>query len=185
MAKFNTLNRKCFSQENSNLLLVGDGKQAIYRWRGGKAEQFIGLGSNEISPFNIQKEIKNLETNYRSYSEIINFNNTFFSHTANFLHNESYKNLFLEGNGQLENAKKGGFVSLSFLEKEEEKEDEKVKYPRKVLEKINQLKEDFYLNEICVLTRTKKDGIAVADYLSENGVSIISSETLLLKNNSN
>ena len=172
------------AQENSNLLLVGDGKQAIYRWRGGKAEQFIDLGSNEISPFNIQKEIKNLETNYRSYSEIINFNNTFFSHTANFIHNESYKNLFLEGNGQLENAKKGGFVSLSFLEKEEDKEDEKVKYPKKVLEKINQLKDDFYLNEICVLTRTKKDGIAVADYLSENGVSIISSETLLLKNNS-
>ena len=172
------------AQENSNLLLVGDGKQAIYRWRGGKAEQFIDLGSNEISPFNIQKEIKNLETNYRSYSEIINFNNTFFSHTANFIHNESYKNLFIEGNGQLENAKKGGFVSLSFLEKEEDKEDEKVKYPKKVLEKINQLKDDFYLNEICVLTRTKKDGIAVADYLSENGVSIISSETLLLKNNS-
>jgi ATP-dependent exoDNAse (exonuclease V) beta subunit len=172
------------AQENSNLLLVGDGKQAIYRWRGGKAEQFIDLGSNEVNPFNVHKEIKNLETNYRSYSEIINFNNTFFSHTANFLHNESYKNLFLQGNGQLENAKKGGFVSLSFLEKEEEKEDEKVKYPKKVLEKINQLKEDFYLNEICVLTRTKKDGIAVADYLSENGVSIISSETLLLKNNS-
>ena len=172
------------AQENSNLLLVGDGKQAIYRWRGGKAEQFIDLGSNEVNPFNIQKEIKNLETNYRSYSEIIKFNNTFFSHTANFLHNESYKNLFLQGNVQLENAKKGGFVSLSFLEKEEEKEDEKVKYPKKVLEKINQLKEDFYLNEICVLTRTKKDGIAVADYLSENGVSIISSETLLLKNNS-
>ncbi|MEZ7876509.1 MAG: 3'-5' exonuclease, partial [Polaribacter sp.] len=172
------------AQENSNLLLVGDGKQAIYRWRGGKAEQFIDLGSNEVNPFNIHKEIKNLETNYRSYSEIIKFNNTFFSHTANFLHNESYKNLFLQGNGQLENAKKGGFVSLSFLEKEEEKEDEKVKYPKKVLEKINQLKEDFYLNEICVLTRTKKDGIAVADYLSENGVSIISSETLLLKNNS-
>ena len=172
------------AQENSNLLLVGDGKQAIYRWRGGKAEQFIDLGSKEVNPFNIQKEIKNLETNYRSYSEIINFNNTFFSHTANFLQNESYKNLFLQGNGQLENAKKGGFVSLSFLEKEEEKEDEKVKYPKKVLEKINQLKEDFYLNEICVLTRTKKDGIAVADYLSENGISIISSETLLLKNNS-
>ncbi|WP_392348893.1 3'-5' exonuclease [uncultured Polaribacter sp.] len=59
-----------------------------------------------------------------------------------------------------------------------------MKYPKKVLEKINQLKEDFYLNEICVLTRTKRDGIAVADYLSENGISIISSETLLLKNNS-
>ena len=171
------------AQENSNLLLVGDGKQAIYRWRGGKASQFIDLGAKEENPFNIQKEIKNLETNFRSYSEIINFNNSFFQHTSNFLQNESYKKLFYEGNTQLENTKKGGFVALTFLDKEEEKDDEKVKYPKKVLEKINQLKEDFYLNEICVLTRTKKDGIAVADYLSDNGISIISSETLLLKNN--
>jgi ATP-dependent exoDNAse (exonuclease V) beta subunit len=171
------------AQENSNLLLVGDAKQAIYRWRGGKAEQFIALGSQEGNPFNIQKDVKNLATNYRSYSEIINFNNSFFQHSAGFLQNESYKRLFFEGNTQLENAKKGGFVSLSFLDKEEVKEDEKIKYPKKVLEKIKELKEDFYLNEICVLTRTKKDGIAVADYLSENGVSIISSETLLLKNN--
>ena len=172
------------AQESSNLLLVGDGKQAIYRWRGGKAEQFIDLGSNEENPFHVQKNIKNLETNFRSYSEVIQFNNSFFQHTSNFLQNESYKKLFYDGNTQLENAKKGGFVSLSFLDKEEEKDDEKVKYPKKVLEKINLLKEDFYLNEICILTRTKKDGIAVADYLSENGISIISSETLLLQNNS-
>ena len=172
------------AQENSNLLLVGDGKQAIYRWRGGKAEQFIALGSKKENPFNIDKEVKNLETNYRSYSEIINFNNSFFQHTATFLQNESYKKLFYEGNTQLENSKKGGFVSLSFLDKADEKEAEKTKYPRKVLEKIKGLEKDFYLNEICVLTRTKKDGIAVADYLSENGIAIVSSETLLLKSNS-
>ena len=29
------------AQENTSLLLVGDAKQAIYRWRGGKASQFI------------------------------------------------------------------------------------------------------------------------------------------------
>jgi ATP-dependent exoDNAse (exonuclease V) beta subunit len=170
------------SQENSNLLLVGDGKQAIYRWRGGKAEQFIELGSDAKNPFHIEKEIKNLETNYRSYSEIINFNNSFFQHTANFLQNESYKNLFVEGNKQVENAKKGGFVSLTFLEDEKDKEEKKLKYPKKVLEKINQLKEQFSLNEICILTRTKKDGIAIANYLSEKGIDIISSETLLLQN---
>jgi ATP-dependent exoDNAse (exonuclease V) beta subunit len=170
------------AQENSNLLLVGDGKQAIYRWRGGKAEQFIELGSAAKNPFHVSKEIKNLETNFRSYSEVIKFNNSFFQHTANFLQNDAYKNLFFEGNKQIENSKKGGFVSLTFLEKEEEKELNKVKYPKKVLEKINQLKEQFFLNEICVLTRTKKDGVAVANYLSENGVDIISSETLLIQN---
>ena len=170
------------AQENSNLLLVGDGKQAIYRWRGGKAEQFIELGSGEENPFFIPKEKENLETNFRSYSEVVNFNNSFFQHTANFLQNESYSKLFLDGNKQLENNKKGGFVSLSFLEKEEDKEEEKLKYPKKVLEKINELKENFSLNEICVLVRKKKDGVAVANYLSENGIDIISSETLLLQN---
>lgn len=171
------------AQENSNLLLVGDGKQAIYRWRGGKAEQFINLGSDIENPFHISKEIKHLETNFRSFSEVINFNNSFFQHTANFLQNESYKKLFLEGNTQKENAKKGGFVSLTFLEDEKDKEEKKLRYPKKVLEKINQLKKDFSLNEICVLTRTKKDGIAVANYLSENNIDIVSSETLLLQNN--
>ncbi len=170
------------AQENSNLLLVGDGKQAIYRWRGGKAEQFINLGADIENPFFVDKKIETLETNFRSYSEVINFNNSFFQHSANFLQNESYKNLFLEGNQQLENTKKGGYVTLDFLQKEEEKEDEKLKYPKKVLTKINQIKDDFSLNEICVLTRTKKDGIAIANYLSENDISIVSSETLLLQN---
>ena len=170
------------AQENSNLLLVGDGKQAIYRWRGGKAEQFIALGSEEKNPFQVSKKIKTLETNYRSYSEIINFNNSFFQHVSKFLQNEPYKKLFIDGNKQLETNKKGGFVSFTFLEKEDDKEEEKLKYPKKVLEKINDLKSEFGLNEMCVLVRKKKDGIAVANYLSGNGIDIISSETLLLQN---
>ncbi|MBS9774705.1 MAG: UvrD-helicase domain-containing protein [Tenacibaculum sp.] len=171
------------AQENSSLLLVGDGKQAIYRWRGGKAEQFINLSSlNGGNPFNVDKKLNQLQTNFRSYSEIINFNNNFFQHTANFLQNEDYKKLFVEGNNQQENQKKGGFVSLSFLKKEEDKEEENLKYPKKVLEKINELKSDFSLSDICILVRKKKDGIAVANYLSENGINVVSSETLLLKN---
>jgi ATP-dependent exoDNAse (exonuclease V) beta subunit len=174
------------AQENSSLLLVGDGKQAIYRWRGGKAKQFINLGlegENGKNPFQTTKEIKELETNFRSFSEVVNFNNSFFQHTSNFFQNAAYKKLFLEGNTQKENAKKGGFVSLSFLGKEADKETEKLKYPKKIFEKIEELKNDFSLHEICVLVRKKKDGIAVANYLSENGVAIISSETLLLQNN--
>ncbi|WP_431166873.1 UvrD-helicase domain-containing protein [Tenacibaculum halocynthiae] len=174
------------AQEKSNLLLVGDGKQAIYRWRGGKAEQFINLGTdneNSKNPFHIKKIIKTLDTNYRSYSEIINFNNDFFQHIANFLQNEKYKQLYIEGNKQLENSKKGGHISISFLEKLEDKDNNNIKYPKKVLETIKQLRTEFSLHEICVLVRKKSDGIAVANYLSENNVSIVSSETLLLKNN--
>ena len=172
------------AQENSNLLLVGDAKQAIYRWRGGKAEQFIKLGSGEENPFQIPKKPKTLETNFRSYSEVVNFNNEFFQHTASFFQNEEYNKFYLEGNKQLENAKKGGCVTISFLEKEEEKEDEQLKFPKKVLEKINSLRENFKLNEICVLTRKKKDGQQVAKYLSENGIEVISPDSLLLQNSS-
>ncbi|QTD39205.1 UvrD-helicase domain-containing protein [Polaribacter batillariae] len=174
------------AQENSNLMLVGDGKQAIYRWRGGKAEQFINLGSETKDGknlFQVSKDIKELETNFRSYSEIIDFNNSFFQHSSRFLQNEAYKKLFFEGNQQKENPKKGGFVSLSFLEKEDDKEADKLKYPKKVFDKIKELENDFSLDEICILTRTKKDGVAIANYLSENGINIISSETLLLQNN--
>lgn len=170
------------SQDDSNLLLVGDGKQAIYRWRGGKAEQFIALGSSIVNPFHVEKEIKTLETNYRSYTEVIDFNNQFFQHVANFLDNQEYRKIFIEGNKQLTTNKKGGFVSLSFLEKEQEKADELLKYPKKILEIIKKTATSFSLNEICVLVRKRKDGIVVANYLSENGINIISSETLLLEN---
>ena len=46
------------SQEDSSLMLVGDGKQAIYRWRGGKADQFINLGMSDFpssNPFSVKK----------------------------------------------------------------------------------------------------------------------------------
>ncbi len=171
------------AQENSNLLLVGDAKQAIYRWRGGKASQFIGLGNEEeVNPFYSKKEVKNLETNYRSYSEIIQFNNQFFQHLSRFLQNKTYQKLFFDGNHQKETAKKGGFVSLSFLEKIKDKEENALKYPKKVLEIINHLDVGFSLGDVCVLVRKKKDGVAVANYLSENKIPIVSSETLLLEN---
>jgi len=175
------------AQENSNLLLVGDGKQAIYRWRGGRAEQFIKLGSeiqNEKSsnPFHAYKEIKGLDTNYRSYSEIIAFNNSFFQYVSNSFQNPMYQQLFIEGNTQKSTKKIGGFVSIDFLEKETDKEENELKYAKKVLETIERLEAGFSRKEVCVLVRKKKEGVAIANYLSENGVDIVSSETLLIQN---
>jgi ATP-dependent exoDNAse (exonuclease V) beta subunit len=172
--------------EQGKLLLVGDAKQSIYRWRGGKAEQFIALSSSEKkkenNPFYIEKTLLNLETNYRSFSEIINFNNAFFKHISQFLKNESFRNLFFEGNAQKLTTKKGGYVQLSFVENNKEVEDRALVYPKKVLELIQNLDSSFQRNEVCVLVRTRKQGIAVANYLSDNGVEIISSETLLIGN---
>jgi len=170
--------------ETGKLLLVGDAKQSIYRWRGGKAEQFIGLSAKEgnTNPFFIKENVENLETNFRSYSEVINFNNSFFTHISKFLTNSDFSNLYAEGNSQKLNSKEGGYVQLSFVEKQKNDEEKELLYPKKVLGIIENLDPKFQKNEVCVLVRTKKQGVDVANYLSENNVEIISSETLLLKN---
>lgn len=175
------------SQEHSNLLLVGDGKQAIYRWRGGKAEQFINLGSSEqnekkSNPFQINKEVKGLDTNFRSYSEVIDFNNSFFQYLSGSFQNPIYQQLFIEGNKQVSTTKIGGYVSIDFLEKEEDSKENELKYAKKVYETILNLDEGFYRSDVCVLVRRKKEGVVIANYLSEKGIDIISSETLLIQN---
>ncbi|MDT7832571.1 UvrD-helicase domain-containing protein [Flavobacteriaceae bacterium S356] len=173
------------SQEDTGLLLVGDGKQAIYRWRGGKAEQFIELGSDNVSnPFLLPKEVKELEYNYRSYDEIISFNNSFFKYCATHMQNESYKALFSDKSFQKKNDKKGGFVQVSFLEKLENREENDRKYAKKVLHILDNLDSSFSLSDVCILVRKKKEGVVIANFLSEKGIEIVSSETLLIKNSS-
>ncbi len=180
----NALTSETMNKERGSLMLVGDAKQAIYRWRGGKAEQFIDL-ANQENPFSISKDLQNLDTNYRSFSEIIDFNNQFFTHVSEFLGNHVYKDLYLTGNKQKKNKRDGGYVQISFVEKSQDKDERELVFPEKVYEVIQNLDSGFDLSEVCILVRKKKEGIAVADYLTERSINIVSSETLLLKNNEN
>ena len=66
------------NSSESSLLLVGDAKQAIYRWRGGNVEQFINL-SNNINSFFINANIQTLNNNFRSLKTIVEFNNAFLN----------------------------------------------------------------------------------------------------------
>lgn len=176
------------SQEGGSLMLVGDAKQAIYRWRGGEAEQFIDLSLDEelkkaSNPFFTSKNLENLDTNYRSFSEVVVFNNLFFSHLSGFLENPEYKKLYEIGNQQKCNSNIGGYVQLDFIDQQELTSEEKEhSYPAKVLEIVEGLDTNFKREDVCVIVRTKKEGVLIANYLTENGISIISSETLLLNN---
>lgn len=169
------------SQQDSSLFLVGDVKQSIYRWRGGEAEQFMGLASN-TNPFVIDKEVRALGTNFRSYSTITDFNNQFFQFLSRYFQDERYRQIYLNENRQKSTEKNGGYVRLSFIEEGLLAADKDERYPQKVLEIIHELKDQYDLREICVLTRTRKQGVAVADYLISNNIDIVSSESLLLKN---
>lgn len=179
----NALISETLTGETGRLMLVGDAKQAIYRWRGGKAEQFIDLTASE-NPFSIDKKLENLDTNFRSYSEIIDFNNRFFKHVSSFFDASHYEQLYKIGNDQKTTSKEGGYVQVSLVEKDRDDPEKELVFPRKVLEIIQNLDKDFELSDICILVRKKKEGIDIANYLTEQDIPIISSETLLLKNNS-
>ncbi|TRX23458.1 AAA family ATPase [Flavobacterium franklandianum] len=174
--------------EKGTLMIVGDPKQSIYRWRGGKAEQFIEL-SKEHNPFNNpEKVLEHLDKNYRSYSQIIEFNNEFFQLMANEFEHEDYKDLYQNHSRQKTNAKTGGYVNISFIPKTEESEsdealDKTELYLLATLNTIQKVKQQgFELKDIVILTRKRSHGIAVANYLTEQGIPLLSSETLMIQN---
>jgi len=168
------------SSENGTNMLVGDAKQAIYRWRGGKAEQFINLFNKKDIPFSVKQEVKNLPVNYRSTIEIINFNNAFFNHLSGFaFNNHDYASIYSECNQELFN-KDEGYVDINLLDYTKDDDKDEV-YTEQVLETIQTILQNGYqLKDICVLVRKKVEGVAIADVLSSQGIKIISSETLLL-----
>ncbi|MFL5765550.1 MAG: UvrD-helicase domain-containing protein [Bacteroidia bacterium] len=172
-------------------MLVGDGKQAIYRWRGGEVEQFAMLPEvfrHEDNPLVLERQealIRNydprlLNKNFRSRREVIEFNNAFFRTISEKL-NEKYKTIYDGLEQEFDPEKKGGFVQVEFLEskKEEFREQTLVR----ILEIVNELRDDGYkLKDISILVRKNTDGSDVANFLSSNGIPVISSDSLLLSN---
>ncbi len=178
----NAIATETLTGKRGQLTIVGDAKQAIYRWRGGKAEQFINLSAN-YNPFSVkEKQVLNLPKNYRSHQQIVMFNNRFFTFLAKDFSAQNHKELYLLGNRQEVNSKRDGYVNVSFIEAKNVAEENEV-YPQKVYEAILELtKKGYQLNDICVIVRKQKEGTVIADFLTQKGLSIISSETLLINN---
>lgn len=190
------VNNKCGS-----VLLVGDAKQSIYRWRGGKAEQFMSLYNNEVNPFRIKGEVKDLNESFRSLEAIIDFNNHFFKFAADLFQSETYKELYKNSTQEYPKNKKDqslpeGYFNLSFIEVGEEEvpteEDNsnvvalsprERSYCEAILEKIEHANRAGAADkDITILVRTNREGAAVASFLSEQQRNVISPDSLLLKN---
>lgn len=171
------------ASQNGSAMIVGDAKQAIYRWRGGKAEQFIDLFDQKTQPFHCKQEVKTLEENYRSYKDIVDFNNGFFKFVSHQVFTaEAYKTLY-ENAHQNSTKTETGYVSLNFLEIEKDEDRDEV-FSQYTLEAIRQcLENGFDLADICILVRKKKDEKALAKFLgTQKDIKIISADGLLLKN---
>jgi len=172
------------SGQNNSATIVGDAKQAIYRWRGGEASQFIDLLQEYSNPFQIPSTVETLDSNFRSSKTIVEFNNGFFEYLSGLVFNNPlHARLFQSATQNVQN-EATGYVQLQFFEssKEEEKEEPYCQAVQSVVEDC--LKRGYHYQDICVLVRKHKHGVAVAKHLGSAGIPITSSEALLLKNSS-
>ena len=184
-------------------MVVGDAKQSIYRWRGGDADQFMqlphvkGAEANPILMEHQQVLARNhqeqvLDSNYRSKREVVEFNNWFFQELIHKMQSPYIKNVYW-GNGEQKDQSEefrqkfredytGGYASI-----EVKNYDDKTEFEAFNLERIHQIIDDciqdgYQLKDICLLFRTNKTAIQVANDLVNHNVPVMSSETLLLKN---
>ncbi len=169
---------------NHSSLLVGDAKQAIYRWRSGEAGQFVNLpepyGQQPAYPsFYNAFELHNLGDNYRSGETIIQFNNRFFRFWAEQLpaHLQSYY-AALEQNPK----RPGGYVSVQLLEKEKEKGKKEInKRVELIISQIQDLlQRGFTPGDMAVLVRSNATGTVVASALLQANLPVVSADSLLL-----
>jgi ATP-dependent exoDNAse (exonuclease V) beta subunit len=170
-------------------LVVGDGKQAIYRFRNGDVEQFALLPrlSGQIRAASRDEwertlvasaASRNLETNWRSKQEVIAFNNRFFRFASGFL--EKPQQAVYDGLEQLGLEKKaGGYVEVSFVDNAGGAFRENTLAA--ILEAVDRCRQAGHpLGDMTILCRAGSEASLVARRLLETGVPVISSESLLL-----
>lgn len=125
---------------------VGDTKQSIYRFRGGKRELF-----DYVANTNKLLEVEVLNTNYRSCDNIISYVNSLFLNIPNYEYFEQ------------ESVTKGGYIEVIVDEKLEEDD----KYEN-IASKIAQLlKDGVNSNDIAILTYTNDDVLNLYYYLKQ------------------
>ena len=163
--------------QGANSLIVGDVKQAIYRWRSGDWGILGGL-KNKIGAFPIHE--KSLAINRRSEQNVITFNNAFFTaatHILNELHkaeqNEDCTPL-LDAYSDVkqgfpdEKPQERGYVKVSFVEG-----DEDTSYINATIESLatevrELLDKGILLEDIVILVRKNKFIPLIADFFEAN-----------------
>lgn len=167
-------------------LIVGDGKQAIYRFRQGEVQQFVDLshlgdpsyqGPAPSLPPQCEKlgersanyrvtQTIHLDTNYRSREQIVRFNNQFFRHLVDeqYAANESlFQPSIPSLYDQLEQQprKEGGYVNAFFSCND-------ASLNRQLLLTLEMLIQQghYTFNDISILSRRNKSLAKLISYLS-------------------
>ena len=182
-------------------MVVGDGKQSIYRFRSGEVEQIVQLpeiyelpSDARASAFlqyqhNLEDNFAfhNLDSNFRSFEQVVLFNNSFFAQACQQL-SEPLRKVY-----QAENDKFGKKVSISQRPRKKEKGlvqvemYDAVNRPDYCLERIEALiheltkNQGYRFSDITILVRNSKLGSKIANYLNVREIPVISQDSILLK----
>jgi len=172
-------------------LVVGDGKQAIYRWRNGDVTQFAQLPALQgagVNPLIRQRQqvLENhyqeafLNRNFRSKHEIVTFNNGFFRFLENVL-DEPEKMVYRGLEQEADPEKTGGYIRIQFFsDKAGDISFEEWNF-RELIRVLQEVLQDGYApGDIAVLCRKNSQASIIARKLMEEGIDVISSESILL-----
>ena len=172
------------SEGNLNML-VGDGKQAIYRWRSGEVQQFVKLPEIFQKTSEVQElfehtlrqsyEKQQLMVNRRSKKTIVDFNIELFDFLKKYL-SDGFEEIYQGLKEESASNEEVGYVEINFLDGPEEED-----YLEEVFRIIQEnLEKDYKLGDMAVLCRKNADAAAIGKYLMEEGIAVLSNESLLL-----
>ncbi len=175
--------------QGADSLIVGDVKQSIYRWRGGDWTILNKLGDEQrtFGNFPIQKET--LDTNRRSQSNIIHFNNVLFPELVNALDTEYREEvgqpckelLYAYDDVKQISPKKEhkGFVQVKAVSTEDDYVENTLAALGEEVELL--IGQGVAENDIAILVRKNKVIPQVADYFNKHyGRTIVSDEAFRL-----
>jgi len=181
--------------EGANNLLVGDVKQSIYRWRNSDWEIFE-YQVNADYGHNVKTE--SLNTNWRSWPEVVEFNNAFFGQTKYAVQqffeadnesiaekmNDILSTVYADVVQQPAKSKKesnNGYVEINIPDNDQHD-------PLDILvENIKKLQDNGYrAGDMAILTRKKQEARNIVEHLLKQddeqhyNFSVISNEALLI-----
>ncbi|MBT4324180.1 MAG: UvrD-helicase domain-containing protein [Cryomorphaceae bacterium] len=173
----NSIHSESHDGSKGSLLIVGDPKQSIYRWRGGKFNQFINLIYDRTNPFHFKPILKNTDINYRSCKEIVDFNLDFFNYLSEKLNIEIYNSDDLNFN-QYSHKKQNGYVAVDVT-------DENSFYSKIENQILELLNRGYSTSDIIILVRKNKYSKELIENIKNPKFKLISNDILQIKNSEN
>lgn len=165
----NSISEGCYN------LIVGDVKQSIYRWRDAEWKIFGEQVERDVDRVHNNP----LKVNWRSAENIVGFNNRFFKSMTS---DPALANIYDDVEQEVSEVVKKklgvkGCVDISICDSEN--------LADLTLSSVNDaLGRGYSLSDIAIIVRTNKLGGSIAEHLTNNGIRVVTDDSLRISNSS-